>query len=557
MREDNDTLKNNGLMNPGVEDQSNIDAQTTPDTFDIAEKIEAKVRALDAMPSVSEKDPLIGKTINNRFNILFRIGSGGMGVVYKGKQEGIDRFVAVKVLHKDLSGELKAAGRFKVEALAVSRLNHPNTIRIYDFGTTDDGIMYIAMEFLEGRELNKVLREKGVLPVKTALHITKQIASSLAEAHQKGVIHRDLKPGNIFLCKVGGDENFVKVLDFGLAKLRLSDSPEQNLTQSGVIFGTPRYMAPEQGSGVQVDHRCDLYSLGIITYEMLTGQTPFNADNPVAILIQHAQDPPPPFALVRPDIDVPEPVEAFVMRCLAKKPEQRFQSAEEIIAEIGKLEAILTGRHAHVVYVDKPRQVPKTYSSDSEFRTVPDTRDLMNKYYKGEKKRAPLSFYFVAAMFAGVILAFGTWFILFKTEKAEPVPVTLTSTIEKVDNIEKLSPKEVTEPPRRRHISLRFISNPPGADVILDNKILGKTPFVHEFEANGEEKRFIFRLNGHKDTTTTASLTMDQVINVAMIKAQPPPTKPTKTAPPVTMPSEPPKKQDGLGKVGDLKKGAY
>lgn len=294
---------------------------------------DARIRAdLERTASPREKkDPLLGTTVGGRFVVVKKIGAGGMGAVYRAKQEGMDRDVAVKVLLGDVAENDTVLRRFTLEALAVSRLRHPNTIQIFDYGQTPQGHPYIAMELLEGHTLHDLLKKERPLPIRRALRILAQVAQSLAEAHGKEIVHRDLKPENIFLVTVGDNPDFVKVLDFGVAKLRDHKSEQGTLTQAGSIFGTPRYMSPEQCSAQPVDHRSDIYALGVILYEMVVGQAPFASDQALALLLAHVNEIP-----VRPGIAaferqvVPEEVDNLIMKLLEKAPADRVQSAGEL-----------------------------------------------------------------------------------------------------------------------------------------------------------------------------------------------------------------------------------
>ncbi|MGB0588832.1 MAG: serine/threonine-protein kinase [Myxococcota bacterium] len=299
------------------------------DRADLDAKIRRRIAESEA---TSKPDPLIGKEFGGRFTVTKKVGEGGMGAVYRARQKGMDRDVAVKVLLGDLARNETVVKRFHLEALAVSKLRHPNTIQIFDFGESDDGLLYIAMEFLEGKSLHQVLQEERVLSARRAIKIAQQMAKSLREAHAKGIVHRDLKPDNIFLCTVGEEMDYVKVLDFGVAKLRDGEDGK-DLTKTGTIFGTPKYMSPEQASAGIVDARSDLYAIGVILYEMLTGRAPFMADNSLGILIQHIQEPVPAFEQVQPDLVYPDHVMSLVYRLLAKKAEQRPQTAEALIRE--------------------------------------------------------------------------------------------------------------------------------------------------------------------------------------------------------------------------------
>ncbi len=294
------------------------------------ESLDDKIRAHLDGPRREKKDPLLGETLGGRFLVLKKIGGGGMGAVYRARQEGMDRDVAVKVLLGDLAQNDTVLRRFTLEALAVSRLRHPNTIQIFDYGQTPQGNPYIAMELLEGQTLHDLLRAERPLPIRRALRIMDQVAASLAEAHGKGIVHRDLKPENIFLVSVGDNPDFVKVLDFGVAKLRDNKDEKGTLTQAGSIFGTPRYMSPEQCSAQPVDGRSDLYALGVILYEMITGQAPFSSEQPLTLLLAHVNEPPPPPASVTDKQVIPAEVSDLVLKLLEKVPANRVQAATEL-----------------------------------------------------------------------------------------------------------------------------------------------------------------------------------------------------------------------------------
>jgi eukaryotic-like serine/threonine-protein kinase len=279
-------------------------------------------------------DPLIGRVLNERFRIVEELGAGGMGRVYKAVQAPLDRPVALKVLNPQYS-EGKDPGfqkRFFLEAAVTAKLRHPNTVTIIDYGKSDD-IFYIAMEYLEGQTLAQLLTQHGPMAWERVLNIGQQVARSLREAHRVGLIHRDLKPANIMVLNQEADHDVVKVLDFGLVKSFLPDRGlpnETELTQAGVILGSPQYMAPEQARNVS-DPRSDVYSLGVVLYQMLVGRPPFQAQQSIDVIFKHLNEPPPIFSAVRPGHQVPQEVEALVMRCLYKRPEERFQSMDEML----------------------------------------------------------------------------------------------------------------------------------------------------------------------------------------------------------------------------------
>ena len=250
-------------------------------------------------------------------------------MVYKGIQTGIERAVALKLLHREYARDTNLLERFKNEASTASMLTHPNTVTIYDFGSTDDGSLYIAMEFLEGTELSQLIKKQGALEWERACQIAIQICNSLEEAHSHRIIHRDLKPDNVMLSDRGGRSDVVKVLDFGIAKIKNRENQTQ-LTAAGEIFGTPEYMSPEQIKGETLSPASDIYSLGVILYHMLTGTLPFNAPQPMALLVKHLTDEPPPFAQANSTILVPKELETLVMMSLKKLEKERPQSMGEI-----------------------------------------------------------------------------------------------------------------------------------------------------------------------------------------------------------------------------------
>ncbi len=280
-------------------------------------------------PKQSQPDELIGRVINDRFRILGVIARGGMGRVYRAEQVPLGRLVAVKTLdprHGSGDQDPSFQQRFFLEASVASKLQHPNTVTVFDYGRTSDGVYFIAMELVEGRSLFNLIRAEAPLPPERVVHIALQIARSLREAHRLDVIHRDLKPGNVLLTRHGDEEDFVKVLDFGLVK-HVESEAEQELTQAGLFMGSPKYMSPEQIRGERVDPRCDIYALGVVMYEMLTGRAPFERENTVKLLMAHMHEVVPP--LDQPG--VPPLLEDLVRRSLAKAPEDRPASMDEMI----------------------------------------------------------------------------------------------------------------------------------------------------------------------------------------------------------------------------------
>jgi serine/threonine-protein kinase len=291
------------------------------------------------------EDPVIGKVLGDKYRVLCPVGKGSMGVVYKAIQESTGREMAVKLLHHFLGTNSDSVKRFHREARAVSRLSHPNIIRLYDFGVMDEGQPYIVTELLKGVTLSDVLRRRKYLTLKQALPLMDQVCAAIGEAHRSRVIHRDLKPENIVLEDVDLDgdldaddlikKNAIRVLDFGVAKM-WSDSgaSSASLTLEGKVCGSPAYMSPEQCRGVDVDYRTDIYSMGVVFFETLTGKRPFSADDLMALMLMHVNNKAPSLGSVQPDVQFSAELNDVIMKAMAKNPNERQQSAEELWEDV-------------------------------------------------------------------------------------------------------------------------------------------------------------------------------------------------------------------------------
>ncbi len=401
-------------------------------------------RLVDAQDfAEAQADPLIGATVGGRYRILERIGVGGMGTVYRATQAGLERHVALKILKKELTWDKDTVTRFHREARAMSLLTHPNTVRVFDFGETKDGMLFFAMELLEGELLTTRLEREGALDVRDAVRFAQQILRSLAEAHSKGIIHRDLKPDNIYLARVEGHpEPVVKVLDFGIAKVIQGDRMIDQLeTQAGTVFGTPRYMSPEQAQGKKLDPRSDLYSVGILLYQLLTGHAPFVDDDAVVVMAKHIRERPDPPREAAPDRPIPLSLDRVVMRAVEKDPVRRFKTAERFAL---KLEACLA---------DVEHEIAGRKSVWGALRRTLRTLP-----------KAPL------AAGAGV-LTFAVALAVFMVVSAGPGD-------DDAPELDRAAERAPGEPPGNRTAELTVRSDPPGAEVWWEGSMLGTTPLT-------------------------------------------------------------------------------
>jgi serine/threonine protein kinase len=293
-------------------------------------------RSLDGVPI----DPLIGLTVSDRYRIEERIGVGGMGTVYRAQHIRFGQDVAIKVLHERYTGDEKLARRFEKEALTYGQVSHPNLVGLHDFGTTPDGMFFMALDYCPGLPLSTLLRQRGTFAWRAATDIVMQVAQGLGAAHDCGVVHRDLKPENIILTEIRPNRYHVRLLDFGIAKREDEDGPR--LTQAGMVFGTPEYMSPEQARGKTVDKRSDIYALGTLFYELIVGNPPFHGSDKLRVMQQQANEAPvPPSQHEVGDLS-PE-IEGLILKCLEKEPGERIQNTQKFLDQVETIESRFGG----------------------------------------------------------------------------------------------------------------------------------------------------------------------------------------------------------------------
>ena len=429
-------------------------------------------RVKSVPPPQPKGDPYLGATIDGRYRVELVLGEGGMGVVYKGRHKVIDKAVAIKVLRADMARDTEITERFLREARAASSIGNPHIIDISDFGTLPDGSAYFVMEFLDGIPLTSLLRTGDPLPVTRLIRIAQQMADGLQAAHQREIVHRDLKPDNVFIIDRGSEKDFVKILDFGIAKV--STATTSRLTRHGSVFGTPHYMSPEQAAGAPVDHRTDIYSLVVILYELSCGRVPFDADNFMGILTQHMYQAPVPIRALVPPQDVPPGLEAIILKCLSKKPDQRFQSMAELFEDLEKLHKGLVPDAVNDMMARSGGfNVPADFFKSAMPVPVPATPSRM-------MRRSPWPLY---AGIAGVIAAVSivSFILIFGTQSGATTAASASSPVASVPApivppaVSVAAPAPSASAAPTVH-DVTVTAEPPTAEVTQGNNKLGTVP---------------------------------------------------------------------------------
>ncbi|MEZ4247754.1 MAG: protein kinase [Polyangiales bacterium] len=468
--------------------------------------------------SSNPDDPegLVGSVVQGKYRITDVLGAGGMGRIYRAEQMPLGRPVALKVLHQELDAKKDKGDfqkRFLLEAATCAKLTHPNIVVVYDYGRLEEvgprEAYFMAMEFVEGQTLHEALAIDGPFAPARAMRLAREIARGLREAHRQGAVHRDLKPSNVMLTQ-GGEGEGVKVLDFGLVKLIRDDS--EVMTREDVFIGSPRYMAPEQIHRAPVDGRADLYALGVILYQMLTGHVPFEGDNPVQTLMGHVNEPVPPLRLPA-GVEAPPGLEALVMRCLEKDPDRRFPNADTLIRALQDVaggvlasgeSSYSSGIRSGEIPADPPTAVGKAKAMRAAATPTPSPAvEVASEPTapSGPSTGVKIGI-FVGAIAIGGAAAF---FALRKPPAAEtPVAEVATPT----QPAEPTGPSEPTneEPPAARTFTLFVESTPTGAALFRGDERLGTTPtnVLMDADALGSEPaRFRLELPGHDDYAWT------------------------------------------------------
>jgi tRNA A-37 threonylcarbamoyl transferase component Bud32 len=483
-------------------------------------------------PSRDRRDPYVGSVIDGRYRVETVLGEGGMGIVYRCSHTIIGKKLALKVLRADLARDGEVTERFLNEAKAASAIGNPHIIDISDFGQFPDGSTYFVMEYLTGRALNGIGADGQRMSMDRVLKIARQLGEGLAAAHASGIVHRDLKPDNIFLIQRGADKDFVKILDFGIAKVSTS---EGKLTRAGAVFGTPHYMSPEQAAGTSVDARGDVYSLGIILYELVSGKVPFDADNFMGVLTQHMYKPPTLLAEVTPNAELlPPGLEAIVMKCLAKRPEQRYQSMDEFVADVDKVLAGIqptAAREAREALTE-----PGSYYEDG---TPSGTR--------GSKARW-------AWVGAGVVVALVAGAAVLTRKPAAPSP-SATSAVTAPAPSKPAEPKvepvaQATPGPSLRQVLLA--TEPVAAEIFKGTENLGTSPVSVQVPV-GQSVELTIKASGFKEarvvvdgSETSQSIKLESLTPVRGKPQKTGPQKPT-SAPAKPAPAKPGAKRPALG----------
>lgn len=536
-------------------------------------------RTLRDRQGMQDADPMLDRVLDGRYRLDSLIGRGGMGSVYKGVQLATQQTVAVKLIRADIARDVDAAKRFHREARAASLLAHPHTIRVMDFGESEDGDVFMVLEYLSGRNLAQEIRANGPLPGIRMAKIACEVAQSLAEAHAAGLAHRDLKPDNIMLLDAFGDRDFVKVLDFGIAKFLSGSSGESSVTRTGAVVGTPQYMAPEQAKGLRgITSAVDVYALGIILFQGLTGRRPFDGETPLNVLLAHVREPVP---VLPPDCDASDALRELVRRMLAKEPADRPTSAEAMIAldairSDARVPTPLPAPQGGTATVALPRTAPRNAQPGARDRGGPTLPEEPGptRAVAVEPGRAGLPRFsgrrlaaVVGALSVVVVAGIGLW--QFRAGPAPgtpetvpalgsapmpeaalpPQPVPVAEPVQSPGSVPaQIPPATGAEAPARsaaasdaltdaalpsgEGVPIRFESSPAGAQVFWGGRKLGATPFAAVVPGAPGGRTFVFRREGFLEGRTFAEVAPGAVVRLELV-----PLAPAGGSPPAASPA--------------------
>lgn len=484
-------------------------------------------------------DALVGTRLADRYEVTRKIGEGGMGAVYEARHLLIGKRVAIKVLLDKYAQKPEVVARLQQEARLASSIGHEHIVDITDFGETDAGLTFVVMEYLEGESLAALLAREGPLSPPRAVSIVRQVASALGAAHDKGIVHRDVKPENVFIVR-RGDRDFVKVVDFGISKaMRPPDESEgasasPRLTQTGMVLGTPLYMSPEQARGEDVlDHRVDIYAVGVILYECLTGEVPFRGNNYLSIISQVISTEPRRPSEVRPDLGISPALEAVVLRAMAKDRAARYQTMAELDADLARLES---GAEVAAMSLSGPRS---------------------SRVGRGTRSNARSRLFVWGVAVAGVVAAVALLVPRFLPERApSAAPATPAAPVPPAPPAPAPEPQPAPPPaPTIQLVTVHVTSDPPGAEVWWESLKKGVTPVDISFPRADDKVELVLKLKGYEDARVPFFPLKDDQLSVTLIKKRPgtrPPRRgkrPTVPAP-TQSPTPPPKPTDpGSGEI--------
>jgi eukaryotic-like serine/threonine-protein kinase len=417
-------------------------------------------------------DPLLGATLADRYQVTRLIGRGGMGVVYEAVHVALGKRVAVKLLLDKYADDREAVERFHREALTATQIGDDHIIDVIDVGTTREGKSFVVLELLDGHDLGKVLASTGPMPGSRAVHIIQQILRGLGAAHAKGIVHRDMKPDNVFIVPHSETSDFVKILDFGISKIMAAQDAKVRLTATGTVVGTPIYMAPEQAMGSGVDHRADLYSVGVMMYELLAGRPPFVAESYLALVTQHLQAVPPDLAVMRPDL--PAALVNVVHRALAKEPDQRFRNAEEFARALPPPHALRQSEAMGITYGSGLMPHAGTPERRPVAAVVGPSTARDEVVGRGGRRRLVVGALLAVAALAAVAVA------VVMATKRDAAPAATTGV-------------------------LKVETTPSGVSVFVDDELVGTTPIVLPDVAAGKHRVRLER-DGFVSMSTSTSV---------------------------------------------------